>query len=207
MNKKEQRNQKICFCRLKLYNWLTIWGGIIILTSWIVEKGFQSKWVNEVEKLKRSQLVIDITENQRSTLEVAYLIEIQKQQKDTFLLASLQQRLARVYLDLLTWGIGRVTEDTSQYSLVIQIKRIIDVNNGVCLNKKKYTSINSNFNLVTGVFRNFYMKLDKDFSDRVSLVNSKESLGFNIFASLYILGTILLGISYIIEQCERKRNV
>lgn len=203
MTNKAKLQRKFWFSKLKLNSWLTIIGGIIIFTSWIIENKFQSKWAHEKENLKRSQLVIDITENQRSIYEVAYMNECQRQQKDTLLLASYQQRLARVYMDLLSWSKGRVSDDATKYYEIINSKRQIDEQNRKCLKEGDYKTISSNFNIVAAVFGEVYMKLDNDFSDKMDIVNENEEYWTLVFTTLYILGSILLGISYVVEQLRK----
>jgi hypothetical protein len=203
MSKIAKHQRKFWLSKLKLNSWITVIGGIIIFTSWIVEKKFQSKWTDEKDNLKRSQLVIDITENQRSIYEVAYLNECQRQQKDTLLLASYQQRLARVYMDLLSWSKGRVSDDAKKYNEIISSKRQIDEQNRNCLKESDYKTINRNFNKVAAVFGEVYMKLDNDFSDKVDIVNDNEKFWTLVFTTLYILGSMLLGISYVAEQLKK----
>jgi len=47
----------------------------MIFSSWLVENQAQSKWIEEKDNLKRSQLGIDIEEVHRSIYELAYVHE------------------------------------------------------------------------------------------------------------------------------------
>lgn len=196
----------IGYKKLTFANWLTIIGGIVIFISWLVERNFQTKWTDEKEKLKRSQLVIDITETRRSILEVSYFSEVMKKPIDSLHVAFLQQRLAQTYLDLLTWSKGRVTDKSDDYLNLIKSKQKIVEENQTCFINDNYEKIDSNFNLVVTVFGINYTQLDKEFSNKFQLVQEKEDLWANLFTFLYVLGSSVLGLSFILEISKIKDN-
>ncbi|MET0946320.1 MAG: hypothetical protein ABWY22_12985 [Flavobacterium sp.] len=180
--------------------WIAILGGTILFLSWIVEKKYESNWSNEKQKLERSQLVIDITEVQRANYEVAYNIETQKDKQDLVLLTFIQIGLCRTYMNLLSWSKGRVSDDTENYKKIINSKREIDSANISNYNSGNYEIVNSNFELVKSVFEKKYLDLDNQFSVKVDEVDSKQNLWNIIFTILYVLGSILVGISFVIEK-------
>jgi len=188
--------------KLRLTHWLTIIGGLTLFSSWFVERNFQNNWTDQKENLKRSQLVIDITEVNRSTYELAYYAEVQKPKIDTPIVAFIQQRLARVYLDLLTWSKGRVTDDAKGYNVLINAKRQIDEDNRKYLSTHEYVKISKSFNNISQVFGKTYMSLDNEYSDKVDLVNENEKYWSDRFSFLYILGSVILGIAFIVEKTK-----
>ena len=202
--KRNSKENKLSAPKFTLTNWIVILGSIIIFASWIVEKQLQSKWKEEKERLNRSQLVIDVTENRRANYEIALINEVQKDEKDELIIATCQQRLIRTYLDLLTWSKGRVSNDIDEYNRLIDSKREIDEQTRIAILKNDYTLISNYFELVFHVFNKTYMVLDNDFLTQVSIVNENEKWWTNIFMLLYIVGSILLGVSYVMGQLSNK---
>ena len=196
---------------LKWYNklgrvsWLTMIGGIIIFASWIVDKKLQSKWTDQKEFLKRSQLVIDITEVSRSTYELAYYEQVRKNSIDSIQVSFIQLNLARVYLNLLSWSKGRISDDADNYSKLISSKRKIFEDNQRALLANDYKGISRTFNMVAALFAQDYMELDNKYSTLVGEVNDKEDFWGSVFISLYILGSIVLGIAFIIEKTSKHQ--
>lgn len=202
MNKKKGKYWKK---KLSLVNWLSIIGGLILFSSWIVEKNKQSKWSEEKDSLKRSQLVIDIAENQRVTLETAYFNEIRKSDSDEMLIAFYQKGLTRNYLNLLTWSKGRVSESPKEYSSLMASKKKIIKENLTFFRNGKFEKIKSNFTNVAEYFGTNFMKLDADFSDKYDLVEENENYWNKVFSLLYILGSLLIGLSYLLEHTKEKK--
>jgi hypothetical protein len=181
---------------------LAIIGGITLFSSWIVEKKYESEWVNKKQNLERSQLVIDITEVRRSNYEVAYNIEAQKKNQDITTITFIQVGLCRTYMDLLSWSKGRITDDSGKYNKIVQLKKEIDEENINSFKSGNYNQVHLNFDMVKATFEAEYLKLDNNFATKVDEVDSNQKFWNNIFTSLYFLGSILVGISFILEKTK-----
>lgn len=193
------KNLGILKKKLKASNYLTIVGGFVIFLSWVVERQLELKWASERERLNRSQLVIDIAENRRALYEVALINEFQKSDPDTVLLTAYKLCLTRSYLDLLVWSHGRVTDNIDEYSALVHSKRTVDEQNRNSWINSNYIKINENYNSVSKTFEQTYEVFDDEFLNKIESVNNKESFWAKVFTSLYVLGSILLGISYLVS--------
>lgn len=192
--------------KILLTTWLTIFGSVTIFFSWIVEKNFQSEWTNQKESLKRSQIVIDIVENRRTMYEIALSQEELKAKPDSTLIAHYQQRLSRAYMDLLSWNKARVTDDKQKNQKLIQAKHLFDDDNLANFEKGNYKKIKENFNFALAVFGEYYMKLDGNFSKKYDEVLENENFWTNILTYSYIIGSVLLGIGYILEKKSKQND-
>jgi hypothetical protein len=184
---------------MAIHGRLTVLGGIILFSSWLVEKKFQFKWNEEKEQLKRSQLVIDISESQKTICEFAYISELRKKPADTLLLSFYQQRLSRVYMDMLNWSKVRVSGNTAEYSDLNHSRKLIDSINKASFVNKDYGTINTNFTGVAAAFDKSYLRLDNDFSKKYDQVISTADKWDLVFTILYILGSVLVGLGYVFE--------
>ncbi|HEU4789655.1 MAG TPA: hypothetical protein VFS71_08230 [Flavobacterium sp.] len=184
--------------------WIAILGGTILFLSWIVEKKFESNWINEKQKLERSQLVIDITEVQRANYEVAYNVEAKKEKQDLVVLTFIQVGLCRTYINLLSWSKGRITDDAENYKKIINSKREIDSTNISSYNSGNYEKVHYNFEFVKSFFEKNYLDLDNQFSVKVDEVDAKQNLWNIIFTLLYVLGSLLVGVSFVLEKTSPK---
>jgi len=203
MNRISKEN-KFSTRKFTLKNWLTIFGSVIIFASWIAEKKFKSEWKNEIERLNLSQLIIEIAENRKHVYEIAYLNETQSERKDTSLIAFYEQKLIRTFLDLFTWSKGRISNDSEEKNQLINEKRkIVDVTRDSLI-AGNYKVVNQYFIKVFEVMINDYSQLDNQFFIEYDRVKRNERIWTNIFISFYILGSVLLGTSYIVGLLNRK---
>ena len=189
------KGSKFSIRKFTLKNWFIIAGSIIIFVSWIVEKQFLQSRQDEKERIKRSQLVINITENHRAINELGYF-EYQKEKNDS-LIAIYQQRLAIDYLNLIIWSIGRNGNDEDKFNKWIDYREKVVEHISNSLNQEDYITINAQFLAVIQHFKKEYVDLDNEFTDKVEMVNSNVRMGTSIFMILYIMGSAFLGLGYI----------
>lgn len=178
--------------------------GVILFSSWIVQNYYQSKWSTEKEALKRSQLVIDIEEVQRTNLEIAYHKEFSKLPLDTAHLAFVELRLTEIFMNLISWSQARLDDNEENVARMFGIKHLVNDTDRLAFNQKNYSLINANFKEVTKSFGNNFRALDDRFSQKYYEVENKSQQADNIFAGLYLAGTILLGIAYIDKVLKGK---
>lgn len=190
---KKQRKKKA----IKRSQWFTIAGGLILFLSWVIEKNIQADMAQEKEQLKRSQLVIDITEVQRSTWEVAYAKEINQKPIDTPVLAFIETNLTEVYMNLTNWSEARVKKSSD--SLIngqIELKRAVSEQDRIALSRKDYLLIDHDFRIAAEVFGNKFRSLDNDFIDVYVDLDKRERQWSFIFNIFYVVGSLFLGLSY-----------
>ena len=192
------------FKKLTFQHWGTIVGSLILFFSWIVEKEYKSNWEEKRDELRRSQLVIDIEEVNRSIYDLEFLHELSKQPIDSFSLANAALGQTRTKLNLYTWGVARVSENSEESSKMMAAKRVIIEISEKSLIAGNYQKIFEAHNFVSDVFAKNYMKNDNSYSDKVDEVNAERDKWSRIFFWLYILGSALLGASYIYGKVTEK---
>lgn len=192
--------------KLTLEHWGTIVGSLILFSSWIVDKNYQSEWAATRDKLQRSQLVVDIEEVHRSLYDLAYLHELKKQPVDSFSLAVAALGQTRTKLNLYTWGVGRVTDNADEYQQMIATKRQIIEISEYSLLTSDYKKLFEAHDIVTKVFTKNYMKNDASFSDKIDVVNQEQDKWDKRFFWLYVVGSFVLGVSYIYGRATEKRD-
>jgi len=185
--------------------WLTIIGGIILFAAWVAQNHYKAKWDGEIQKLQRSQLVIDIEEVNRSVWEQAYLVESQRKPINKFLLAKAELELTRAYLDLYTWSVARVSDNSVNNSKMMEVKHMIDTTARQDLREGNYQHISQAFYFVSGQFGKYYMNLDRSFSAKVDEVSRIQENWQKVFMGSYIVGSIMLGWAFILERLSKNK--
>ncbi len=203
---KEFIKKIISIKKLKYEHWGFIIGSSILFLSWIVDKNYQSSYQETKEGLQRSQLVVDIEEVHRSLYDLAYAQEIRKQPCDSFLLAFAALGQTRTKINLYTWGLGRVNENSKAYDTMVAVKNTIIQISEESMLSRNYKKLFEAHALVSKVFVNNYMQNDKKFTDKYGEVKLALARWNSIFKWLYAIGTILLGVSYVIEKTRSVKT-
>ena len=193
--------------KITVRNWFFIFGSSIIFFSWIAEKHFHSQWQSEKERLKTSQFLIEIKQNSKANYEIALNSEIHKEKSDEFLIAYYQCQLSRIYMDLLSWSKGRVSNDIDKYNQLLESKYEVDEHNRKSLLNGNYKTISNNFNNIVNVHKEVFTSLDNEFINKVNEANDNIQIWTNRFIILYILGSICIGISYITGLINKSNKI
>lgn len=187
------------FKKLKTKEWLTIIGAIIIFCSWFVQN-IQADASAENEKLKRSQLVIDIQEVEQSLLETNLNQEVRRKPMDTVLLAVAQTKLAYCYMNKLTRSMARTTEDWEAYKkLLAEKNNLNDILNNA-LKSKDYAKINQGYKYAASKFQDDFRQLDDAFLVKYTKMEDREGQWNWWFRISYIIGSLLLAVSFLIKE-------
>lgn len=191
--------------RLSKSTWLTIIGGSIIFWSWIAQNYNKVIWDDKVQLLQRSQLVVDIEEVHRSFWEKAFYDELRRIPLDTLGLANAAIKMTRSRLDLYTWGLARVSDDSVDNSVIMQAKYLIDSVSGLHLKNRNYRPIFNATNAIDTIFTKNYPKLNYKFFEKADEVRIEQERWQMIYIILYVFGSILLGFGYILKKLSEDK--
>jgi hypothetical protein len=186
------------FKKLTLKSLLTIVGGLIIFISWIAQQ-HEANTAAASEKLKRSQLVVDIEEVQRTITEMDYLEQAGRRPIEPLRLATAKTNLADCYMRLLAWSQGRVDDSGTKYANLIDLKNKYDAENRAALLMGRYGLIDTNFNTVVTHFQQDFRDLDSRFTARYHGAEQDDEQSSFWFYMSYGLGSLLVGISYLLK--------
>ena len=203
----QKKNQsKPWYRRLSWSDYLTILGGVILFGSWIAQNKFQVEWDDKIRMLERSQLVIDIEEVHRSLWELSYNVEIRNQPVDSLHLAIAALGVTRSRMDLYTWGIARVSENSVTNSQMMQAKRLIDEKSRQSLLQGDLKPVFDAFQFINEAFTKNYMNIDRNFDTKLNEVRTNQRFWNVIFFRSYIIGSTLLGIGFILGKLTSKHR-
>ncbi|AYB33737.1 hypothetical protein [Chryseolinea soli] len=171
-------------------------GGLIIFSSWIVERTFQQAWSEEVEKLKGAQVMANILEINRSSFEIAVV----RDRMDSMELAFYKGRLTKIYMDLLTIGHGKATDHVASYDSLLRFKEKLFEPTQPYMTREEYTKVSTNFDLVSRLFNSSYKRLDNSLAGLLEAVHQLEDFWSSIFTTLYVVGSLFIGAGYVFEK-------
>jgi hypothetical protein len=180
-------------------NWFTIIGSVIIFSSWMAERQVDLH-KSKVDDLKRSQLVIDITEVNRSNLEIEYNKAIRSNPIDSPQVAFIEINLALTYMNLINYNRMRIAGvDSEKIKLAqndILQKDFIDSTNRKAFIMRKFAYIDSSFVFVRNKFGQKYIALDRQYPVIYRVEDSSQQFWSNIFSWSYGVGSVFIALAY-----------
>lgn len=187
---------------------LAVAGTAALIFSWSYEKQELARASEEVNRLQRSQLVIDIDEVSRDQWIIAFNQELSKSEPNQDVLALTAYGAVR---NLVTWQSHmemRVSKSSTQYQQTIAARKAIVAQSQQYADAKNYSALAQMLQKFQEISRasNSTSRLDDEFSAQVDAANAKVA---EIEANMrwwYISGTAALLLSSILSNLLLDRS-
>jgi hypothetical protein len=179
---------------------VTISGAVVLFATWMIERQVD-EIVAERERLKRSQLVIDIEEQGARMLERDLIgLPMDSSNARSFEQAWLKYHLACSRMKLLSWQTLRTIDRESAFDSIRDLRDLYVVAGRKALSMGRLGVVDSMYVGASYLFQRDYMRLDEKFGAKFDDLNSAGVRWQGLFDWLYTIGSCLLGMGYLMER-------
>lgn len=182
--------------------WCKFLGAILLIGSWIAQNYLMAERYDEMAYLERAQILISIEEGHFSEWLSVLLLEQKKEDPNSQILKDSALKAAQHQLNIITWAIARVTnpnthskllEDKDQ--LLKELEEEYEKNDPIYVIEK--LSAITKFSNEKGI------PLIKAANEMYADASSQGRKWNNLFLLLYLVGSILVGISVLIDWLKQ----
>jgi hypothetical protein len=177
--------------------WLFALGSILMSLSWVFQYKFATDANAERSQLEQSQTIVDISELRMDQWEILYLQEKSKKDPDqTILLVAAFKELQSLY-NLMSDASARVRSDDAQIANDIAVKNQAQVEIADLYAAGNLVALESYLQKSATVANYTGPKFNNAFSHKYFEVLEHEQRMTWTFLTLFILGSLLIGVDYV----------
>jgi hypothetical protein len=181
----------------------TAWGSALLFVAFIAQNAIMPLWTDEVRRLERSQLAIDI-ETARRDLWVVAFADASRTKADPELVATFLVRVLEANKRLLSWSAGRIAQSAEEYSKILA-DRDITIERARQLAKSRDPSALLPMAARAAKDTEVLLPLhDEKFFEAVDDARSRETRWYWTFVGMYVVGSALVGFDFVRERRRRR---
>lgn len=180
---------------------LFAFGMLLLFVSWISQNYFENKWANEIEHLSRIQIEVIREVSRRDAWLIEYNNQVNKEPQNRPLLAQAAYSLSTSSLNIMTAlsAASGKTYDTNIVPIFKKKKRVLELKE--LLDSKRYEKLIEKANQINEEYQSSSNSPRKLMEAWIDALVNKDKWNYR-FLWCYIIGSVLLGISWLIKQLE-----
>jgi hypothetical protein len=179
---------------------LTFAGATILFASWIAQNYYQAKWADERIYLEKTQSLVEMEQGNASMWQIQLNLEGAKQPRNDGLLAVAAYNLILSLTKLIAWEESRVSGGAQR---PIEVKNFSHDVARRLLEKGDVEGLLNQLKLVNQAKQKFQKDLDAQYSEQMDRARQRMEEWNKRFLSLYVIGSLLLGMRYILTSVCR----
>jgi len=172
-------------------------GMIILFSSWISQNYFKSRWLNERLYLEKTQFLIEIETVNTKRCEMRLNTEANKNPQNTILYSLAAYNYIESITRLLAWEEARISEDERK-QIPIFVKNLIQTDAKELLKKNDLNGLLKLASFASEAQNKFIKGLDEEYFSQMGKAIFKSSFWDSMFLLFYIIGSLLIGIRWIL---------
>lgn len=173
--------------------------------SWITQNFLENRWQAETEYLYRTQLLISIEEGHLNEWMITLVEEQAAEQPKEQIIRDAAMKASLHNSNILTWARARVLPTETHSQLLEDKREFQDIVTRLHTegNTEELMRLTAGLNLLAASENPSLIAL---YGERYDDFRRKEQFANNVFLSLYIAGTMLVGVDFVRQRSRRREQ-